>query len=106
MPCYEVNTMSVEFKADHVDLLEQALDVLGWVRDWNVAKTFCRASNGIELDLRTGKAEIRDGQGGLLNELKRAYSQQVIKKVAQKNHWTVNWKTSTKAKGSFIKTWM
>jgi hypothetical protein len=95
--------MSVKFKADHADLLEKALDGLGLARDWNVAKTFCRLANGIELDLRTGRASIQPQQQGKLNELKRAYATEAIKLLAQKNRWVVSKTTATK--GQFIRTY-
>lgn len=103
MPCWEVRTMSVEFKAAHADLLDKALDSLGLVRDWNGAKTYCRLSNGIELDLRSGKAAIQPDQQGKLNELKRAYSMEALKKVAVQNRWTVSKSKATK--GTLIRTY-
>ena len=30
MPCYQMNLISVEFKAKHVNLLEAAAKALGW----------------------------------------------------------------------------
>lgn len=103
MPCYEVRTLSVEFKAEHIDLLEKALDSLGWIRDWNGAKTFCRLNNGIELDLRTGKATIQEGQQDRLNQLKRAYSMEALKQVTVKNRWQINKIKATK--GSLIRVY-
>jgi len=104
MPCYQVQTVSVEFKIAHRDLLDKALDALardtigseamGWVRDWNIAGTFCRLQNGIELDLRIGKASMQASQQGQLNELKRAYSQQAIKLAAKLNGWQLKSKNN------------
>lgn len=106
MPCYEVRTMSVEFKAAHVDLLKQAVTALGWT--WNyyeasqtVTVTPNNSYQSFVLDLRAGTAVIRPDQQARLNELKRAYSMTALKRVAQLNRWTV---AKTKAnKGALIK---
>jgi len=101
MPCYQVNKVSVEFKIAHRDLLDKALDALGMARDWNVAKTFCRLTNGIELNLRTGKADIRSDQQVYLNAIKRAYSQQAVKLAAKLNGWQL--KTTNNLQGQLVK---
>ena len=101
MPCYQVQKVSVEFKAAHADLLEKAIQSLGWQYDWNVARTFCRLGNGIELDLRSGQATVNQGQQSKLNELKRAYSQQAVKLAAKLGGWQV--KSITANKGQLLK---
>lgn len=103
MPCYTVQEMSVEFRAAHADLLEKAMSALGWRFD-KVAAELYRLQNGIELNLLTGKATIRAGQQDKLNELKRQYSAEAIKRLAAKNRWTVSKTTATK--GKFIRTYM
>ena len=102
MPCYQVQSVSVEFKAANATLLDRAIEDLGWARDWNVAKTFCRLSRGIELDLRNGKATIRPDQQHQLNELKRSYSRQAVLLAARQNVWQLKWDV-TKSKGQFMK---
>jgi hypothetical protein len=101
MPCYQVNKVSVSFTAAHADLLEKAMQSLGWQYDWNVAKTFYRLNNGIELNLTTGQASVNQGQQPLLNELKRAYSHQAIKMAADLRGWKVN--NLTANKGQLLK---
>ena len=98
MPCWEVNTVSVEFHAKHVALLEKAFESLDWVRDlyWNADKSLCRLPNGIELDLRAGRAECPVSQQPRLNELKRAYSKQAIKLAAKLGGWQNQNLTQTK----------
>lgn len=96
MPCYLVQKVSVEFKAAHRDLLDKALDALGWVRDANVAGTFYRLANGIELDLRAGKATFNAALQGKVNELKRAYTAQAVKAKCRANGWQVNFQGANK----------
>lgn len=87
MPCYEVRTMSVEFKAENKQLLDAA------IRNSNVLVT--SKNNGviefaygkIVLDTNTGIAKVQDGFQDKLNELKRAYSKECIKAAAKKMQW-------------------
>ena len=112
MPCYEIKTVSVEFKVAHRDLLVKALDALardsvgseamGWRQDWNGAKTFCRLANGIELDLRIGKASMQASQQANLNALKRTYSQQCVKLAAKLNGWQLS-PTKNELKGQLVR---
>ncbi len=92
MPCYTVRTMSVEFRAAHADVLEEALRSLGW--------TFTRLARGylvdcdrsawsMRLNLDVGTAELRPDQQPRLNELKRAYAAAALGRVAAANRWKI-----------------
>jgi len=99
MPCWEVRTISVEFKAENRDLLEDAVKSLGW--------SFRKLGNGVyqvndmTLDLNQGKAEIGTNQQSNLNRLKVAYSQAAVRKVAKQKGWQCKFDAPTK--GKFIK---
>lgn len=103
MPCYEVNKVSVAFKAAHADLLEKAIQSLGWThaKDFNATDTTYVLGNGIRLNLTTGQATVNQGQQPMLNELKRAYSHQAIKMAADLRGWKVN--NLTANKGQLLK---
>jgi hypothetical protein len=106
MPCYEVRTISVEFKAENRNLLDAAARSIGLNDLRNVGNG--RLEMGphfgayITLDLTNGRAEVRDGYQSLLNELKRAYSREAIKAAAKQVNWackmTGNQATITKMK--------
>ena len=87
MPCYEVRTMSVEFKAQHKSLLMMALKNLGW--NWREENGKLNVSYDIVIDLSNQQAEVPEGRRSQskLNELKRAYSSAAISKVAKVNLW-------------------
>lgn len=106
MPCYQVRTMSVEFHAEYADLLEKAINNLGWstIRRGNLWTTG-PVGQSMSIDLDVGQATIKEGQQGFLNELKRAYSAQAIKAVAAKNRWTANFTNAAKTKGQFIRSY-
>ena len=100
MPCYEVRTMSVEFKVAHRDLLERALKALGWsyhINSLNEVVTIPGYFDApITVNLLTGKATITEGQQANLNILKRAYSKEALRQVARLNSWTLNLTNATK----------
>lgn len=88
MPCYEVRTMSVEFKAENRQLLDAA------IRNSNILMVTRKDQGIIEfaygkivLNTSTGVAQVQDGYQEKLNELKRAYSKECIKAAAKKMQW-------------------
>lgn len=87
MPCYEVRTYSVEFRAENARLLESAIESLGWTHE--KTERGYRLANGFEIDLKTGSATLKAGQQTDLNRLKQAYSQKALRAVAQKQGWQV-----------------
>lgn len=101
MPCYTMQTMSVEFKAESRELLIKALKSLGW--GFNEAAHSLYLDNGIVLNLHTGRATIASYQQSKLNELKRAYSYQALQRVAQKGRWTILQTDKVKMKGMLRK---
>ena len=103
MPCWEVRTVNVEFKAAHADLLDKAIKALGWKSQKLDANNLWVFSGwgAMTLNLATGKSTIREDQQAKLNELKRAYSAQAIKLAAKLNGWQV--KTAGANKGLLTK---
>lgn len=92
MPCYEVRTLSVEFKADNRQLLDAAIKAIGLQAYWHTEdRVDVGLGNNIILDLSSGGAKIRDGYQDKLNELKRAYSKECVKAAAKKAAWNVKW---------------
>ena len=97
MPCWTVQTMSVEFHVEHADLLAEALKKIGMVvaRSANVFTVEAGPST-ITIDLNTGRAEVPTGEQGRLNAIRRAYSREAINRVARRNLWS-NKTTSDKS---------
>jgi hypothetical protein len=92
MPCWEVRTMSVEFRAKNRKLLEQALDALGWSW-WEHESNVLTVSGLGTLCLEEGQAVIPQTAQGRLNRLKQQYSKQALKRAAKLQGWQL------KAKG-------
>ncbi len=106
MPCYEVQTMSVEFVAKHRDLLEKALKALNF--NYTIKGDTLVIDHEITIDLKAEKAVITYTNTGMsangvkdktrlqekLNSLKRGYSMEAIKKAAYMNGWSLGRATS------------
>lgn len=88
MPCHTVNLVSVEFKAKSEKLLLQALDRLGWSYSYDEQSMRLRVYTW-EIDLKNETAVIENYQQDQLNNLKRAYSMEVVKEVAAKRRWVL-----------------
>jgi len=89
MPCWEVRTMSVEFKVKHVALLREAVKALGWFYENMPTGLRVRASTSetFEIDFTLGRAEIQTEQLPRLNQLKRQYSKEALKRAARLRGW-------------------
>ena len=94
MPCYEVRTYSVEFKAGNRAIFDAAVKALGWTPQ-NVSDGVVSFEGGnILIDLNSGKATVRENTGQTtyqerLNALKRSYSRQAINAVGKRIGWQV-----------------
>jgi hypothetical protein len=87
MPCYEVRLVSVEFKAQHKDLLIQALNEVGL--EFRVSENRIVVAGEIKIDLDRQEVRCPEVLRGTVNEIKRKYSEVVLKKVAGKKRWSV-----------------
>lgn len=87
MPCWEVNLISVEFKAKNIEHLKKALDNLGY-RYRVVGDTVVVERLGV-IRLTQGRVDIERSDQGKLNALKREYSKVTIEQVAKAKRWSV-----------------
>lgn len=86
MPCFTVNTITVEFKAENRGLLDSALkklglDVFGDEGGLDIIGT------SIRLNLQSGTAQFSENERGMVNRIKRAYSQEVISLACRQRGW-------------------
>lgn len=88
MPCYSVNTLSVEIQAADRELLKRALKKLGL--------SYRELRSGLDVYSTLGTINIRNDKATLiprlqstLNDIKRAYSVEVIEQGAEDYNWTV-----------------
>lgn len=96
MPCDTVQESKVEFleKSTDVKLLAEALRKLGYrVTENEEGLAFSKGYgwNGT-YESKTGKLTLPEQQDG--NEIKRAYSEEVVNHQARKFGWQISWSTN------------
>jgi hypothetical protein len=87
MPCYEIRLTTVEFKAEHKDLLMDAIKGLKLNAEIMSDGKISLHYGAIILDLKAGQAQVMDGYQDRLNGLKRAYTAQAVNKFSKLQGW-------------------
>lgn len=96
MPCYEVRTVSVEFKVGNIEILKKALAADGWLLNKmsNSNNLYARhkdSGQSITINMEKGNISSKEYSEKELttvtNAIKRAYSGAVIGEVAQRQKW-------------------
>jgi len=88
MPCFTTSRMSVEFKAEHFDILEDAAKSLGFRAQRNGDSLTFYTSNG-PVTVRDGQINLDDRDRKIIDPLKRAYSKKVLEKAASRYGWAL-----------------
>ena len=95
MPCYEVRTVSVEFKIKNIDLLKKAIEKVEYkiistyqdgsihVQNKDYRDLFISTTNSLIQSKSFSEKELTT----ISNQIKRAYSELVIEEVAKKQKW-------------------
>lgn len=96
MPCWEVNYMLVEFKAENLDLLKKSLGALKY--RYSEHEKFIDVFNGrFTIHLDTHEVKFPTSSASMVNRLKQEYSWQALQMVASKKKWFL--KTTAQNKG-------
>ncbi len=93
MPCYTVEESGIKVTANtNPDLLKKALEELGYtVTKLGATLTFANYSKSHRGFFRNGELTITNGSGEAVdqNEIRRAYSAQVVMSAAKRFGWQV-----------------
>ncbi len=92
MPCYQVRTISVDFKVGNEDLLKKAAEKLNW--KYRERGNLIEIKDIIILDLRMQTASFPKKCQDDLNLLKRTYSEVCIEEIAKKKRWSLKRKNN------------
>jgi hypothetical protein len=100
MPCYQVNTVSVDFQAGDLTLLRKAAEALGLViKDCgSLGREVRDRAGNVVATLRDGKAVCRQENVANVNQLRFQYSRTIV------NHAALNlgWQKTVKAENKFV----
>ena len=93
MPCYSIREVQVEFKVGNLDLLKKALEKSMTIRSIREEKmeVVVESWKKVTIDFKTSKITSSDYNakelGAISNQIKRAYSEQVIDEIAKRQKW-------------------
>ena len=98
MPCYQVNTVSVDFQAGNLALLQKAANALGLlvVDGGALGREVHDRSGAAIATLRDNKAVCRAEHVATLNKLRVQYSREIVNHAALKLGWQKSMKTESK----------
>lgn len=98
MPCYTVQTQSVELKTADPELLKLALKALN-IKFTEAGKILTLQTTAGQIVLRNGQAEYSsynaDAAQKVVNQIKQAYSREAITKISKKYKFNLTNKTGT-----------
>lgn len=91
MPCWTVNTISVELKAADWELLKKAVASLGYVNAFvdEAAKIIRFTYAGRTVTVERDRIYHAVGTESVVAEIKRGYAQTVVKAAAERFRWGV-----------------
>lgn len=97
MPCYSVNTVSLDFQAGDLGLLQKAAVVLGLeVRVHADRREIVHRNGDLVATLNKGKATCSQANVALVNKLRVQYSREIVGHAALKLGWQKVVKTENK----------
>jgi hypothetical protein len=97
MPCYSVNTVSLDFQAGDLALLQKAGAVLGLqVRALGDRREVVDRGGNLVATLQKGKATCSPANVATVNKLRVQYSREIVGHAALKLGWQKSMKTGNK----------
>ena len=86
IPCWEINTYSLAFKAKNKPMMMEVLNDMGL----NPRETARGISTTIgTFDLKTGEVEVSARDKSKVNSFRKKYSERVIGEAAKKFKWNI-----------------
>lgn len=86
MPCYEINTITLKFKAKYFYIIMLVLEKMNLNPTSTVDKLRIFTDIG-EFDLRNGKAIVRKQFADIVNQFRINYSKEILSIAAKKKKW-------------------
>src|SRR5277367_3511985 len=97
MPCYSVNTVSLDFQAGDLGLLQKAAAALGLeVRVHSDRREVVDRAGNLVATLAQGKATCSQANVAIVNKLRVQYSREIVGHAALKLGWQKVAKTENK----------
>lgn len=103
MPCWEVNTVTLEFTAKNKDLIMKVLKEMNLHPNYSSRSNVIRTDIGT-FDLNNKTVETRDYNRSEVNKFRVKYSEAVVSTAAKKFGWKIKTGKRAKGKQTFVAT--
>lgn len=85
MPCWTVRETTVDLDAADADVLKRGLEAAGFATSlYEEATTLILRGGRIVAEITDGKVTVNASETGVINEIKRAYSAEVVRTAAKR----------------------
>lgn len=88
MPCYEINTYTLAFKATNLKLTMEVLTEMGLNPRYSEEYKEIDTDIGT-FDLQTGEVEVSSRNQSRVNSFRKRYSEKVIRLASKKFKWNI-----------------
>jgi hypothetical protein len=88
MVCWEVNTVTLEFKAKNVKMIIQVLNDMRMHPQYNERANIITSNIGT-FNLKSGTVETEEWKANAVNDFRVKYSEAILMKAAKAKKWVV-----------------
>jgi hypothetical protein len=89
MPCWTIQTNTLDLKVANKGLLGKALESLGYKPTMLQDGSLVFMHEGRQVKIMDGKIEVPVGKESIVDKIKAAYSTEVLKYASQKFGWSM-----------------
>jgi len=94
MPCWEINTVSLAFKAKNIPMMKEVLKEMG-IRVYRTDERYMSTSIG-DFDFQSGMVEVREQYVKKVNDFRKKYAFKAIETMAKKKKWVLQKRAQNK----------
>jgi hypothetical protein len=89
LPCWTVRETSVELDAADPEILRRGLEAAGFELSMYGTALLVMRGGQIVAEIENGRVTVNRGDTGVVNDIKRAYSTEVVKTAAKRFGYTL-----------------
>ena len=97
MPCDTVRTVTLDLTVADNEVLLRGLKAAGFTVYEQRVGISARSKSGALITIANGKASVEEGDEAVVNEVKRAYSNEAVRTAAKRFGWTTKQDAKTGA---------
>lgn len=90
MPCYTQREVTVKMEASEPAILEAGLKAAGFQVRTTPTGLYVQNRQGVAAHIRSGQITTQENTSSIINEIKRAYSGEVVRVAAKRFGWKLS----------------